>query len=144
MIYPNLWYAIPPYIHLLFAILKGLTNSTNNRAIHRDPALYPDPDTFNPDRWLSPQYPTFREPLHQYPNMNNYSVFGFGRRLCPGAHIAERSLNIIVARVAWACTISKAVDLKTGRVLNPPEYDCKLQCGSFQGVCAVLTSIPVL
>ncbi|KAK5411735.1 hypothetical protein LTR90_008109 [Exophiala xenobiotica] len=55
--------------------------------------------------------------------MNNYSVFGFGRRLCPGAHIAERSLNIIVARVGWACNISKSVDQVTGRGITPPEYD---------------------
>jgi cytochrome P450 len=94
-------------------------------AIHREPALYPDPDSFNPDRWLLPGYPTYREPLEQYPNMNNYSVFGFGRRLCPGAHIAERSLNMIVARTAWACDIRKAVDPQTGKEITPPEYDCK-------------------
>jgi cytochrome P450 len=58
--------------------------------------------------------------------MNNYSVFGFGRRLCPGAHIAERSLNIIVARVSWACTIRAAVDA-SGKEIIPPEYDCKYQ-----------------
>lgn len=57
--------------------------------------------------------------------MNNYSVFGFGRRLCPGAHIAERSLNIIVSRVGWAYKIRKAVDPTTGREIVPPEYDCK-------------------
>ena len=55
--------------------------------------------------------------------MNNYSVFGFGRRLCPGAHIAERSLNIIVAHVSWACNIKKAVDPATEEEITPPEYD---------------------
>ena len=95
------------------------------RAIHRDSELYPGPDSFNPDRWLSPRYPTYREPLTLYPNMINFSVFGFGRRLCPGAHIAERSLNIIVARTGWACNIGKAVDPATGREITPPEYDCK-------------------
>lgn len=57
--------------------------------------------------------------------MINYSVFGFGRRLCPGAHIAERSLNIIVARIGWACDIRKARDPVTGVEITPPEYDCE-------------------
>lgn len=57
--------------------------------------------------------------------MNNYSVFGFGRRLCPGAHIAERSLNIIVVRIGWACTINKSIDQATGKEITPPEYDCE-------------------
>ncbi|KAK5176320.1 hypothetical protein LTR44_011151 [Exophiala sp. CCFEE 6388] len=106
-----------------YMIPKGSIVHPNQWAIHRDPELYPDPNTFNPDRWLSPKYPTYREPLTQYPNMNNYSVFGFGRRLCPGAHIAERSLNIIVARVGWACNIRKAIDPATGKEITPPEYD---------------------
>ncbi|EXJ96299.1 hypothetical protein A1O1_01425 [Capronia coronata CBS 617.96] len=106
-----------------YFIPKGSLIHPNLWAIHRDPELYPEPESFSPDRWLSPKYPTYREPLTHYPNMNNYSVFGFGRRLCPGAHIAERSLNIIVARVAWACNIRKAVDAATGKEITPPEYD---------------------
>ena len=97
-----------------------------SRAIHYDPNLYPKPEEFNPSRWLLPEFPTYREPLTQYPNLINYSVFGFGRRVCPGAHIAERSINIIVARVSWACNISKAKDPVTGLDITPPEYDCKL------------------
>lgn len=70
--------------------------------------MYPDPESFRPERWLSPEFPTtYREPLTTYPNMHNWSVYGFGRRICPGQHIAERSLNIFVARVTWACSISK-------------------------------------
>lgn len=95
------------------------------RSIQRDPALYPDPDSFNPNRWLSVEYPTYREPLTQYPNCQNYSVFGFGRRLCPGSNIAERSLNIIVARLGWACNITKAKHPETGEEITPPAYDCK-------------------
>lgn len=96
------------------------------RAIQRDPELYPEPDTFNPNRWLSPKFSTYREPLTQYPNCQNYSVFGFGRRLCPGSNIAERSLNIIVARLGWACNITKAKDVASGKDITPPSYDCKL------------------
>jgi hypothetical protein len=44
-------------------------------------------------------------------------MFGFGRRICPGMNIAERSLNILTARVLWACRLGK----KKG--VEIPEYD---------------------
>ncbi|KAH7085785.1 cytochrome P450 [Paraphoma chrysanthemicola] len=106
-----------------YFIPKGSLIHPNLWSIQRDPELYPDPDSFNPDRWLNPKFPTFKEPLSQYPNCQNYSVFGFGRRLCPGSNIAERSLNIIVARLSWACNITKAKDPKTGKKITPPSYD---------------------
>ena len=79
----------------------------DRRAIHRDPELYPDPEVFNPGRWLSPDYPTYREPLDKYPNLQNFSAFGFGRRICPGMNIAEKSLYIVIARLAWTTKIAK-------------------------------------
>lgn len=90
--------------------------------IHRDPSLYPNPETFIPDRWLDSSYPTFREPLKQYPNITNYSAFGFGRRICPGMHIAERSLYILVSRIAWACDIQKKYG-DDGKEIAVPLYD---------------------
>lgn len=84
-----------------------LTGLIEDRAIHRDPELYPDPENFKPDRWLSPSYPTYREPLDKFPNLQNFSAFGFGRRICPGMNIAEKSLHLLVARMAWATNISK-------------------------------------
>ena len=107
------------------SIPTAISTDVANRAIHYDPELYPEPETFNPDRWLLPKFPTYQEPLTHYPNMTNYSVFGFGRRLCPGGGIAERSINIIAVRVSWACNIRKAVDATTGKEIRPPEYDCE-------------------
>ncbi|KAL2836652.1 cytochrome P450 [Aspergillus pseudodeflectus] len=80
---------------------KGTTVHANQWAIHRDPELYPDGDTFIPDRWLNPKYPTFREPLSKYPSLQNFSSFSFDRRICLGINIAERSLYILPARVMW-------------------------------------------
>ena len=93
-----------------------------SRAIHRDPELYPDPETYNPNRWLSPAFPTFREPLTQYPNLVNYSMFGFGRRICPGMNIAERSLFILTARLLWACQFGHKLDA-SGKEIPIPEYN---------------------
>lgn len=103
-------------------IPAGTNVHPNQWAIHRDPALYPGPEEFKPDRWLSSDYPTYREPLTQYPNIQNYSSFGFGRRICPGMHIAERSLYILIARIAWACDLKKKVG-SDGKEIEVPLYD---------------------
>lgn len=95
----------------------------NQWAIHRESALYPDPETYNPQRWLDPDFPTYREPLSEYPNLHNYSSFGFGRRICPGQHIAEKNLYLLSSRIAWACNVSKAKDEQSGKEVDPPLYD---------------------
>lgn len=100
-----------------YRIPKGSIVHPVQWAIHRDEELYPKPDEFIPERWLEPGWPTYKEPLETYPNLTNFSAFGFGRRICPGHHIAERSLNIEVASIAWACEIRE----KSGK--KPPLYD---------------------
>jgi len=104
-----------------FFIPAGANVHATQWAIHRDPALYPDPETFNPGRWLDKSYPTYREPLTTYPNLQNFSSFGFGRRICAGQNIAERSLNILVARIGWGCTIEKRI--VDGNAVHVPLYD---------------------
>ena len=100
-----------------YLIRKGSLIHPVQWSIHRDKNLYPDPESFLPERWLEPSYPTYKEPLTTYPNLQNYSNFGFGRRICPGQNVAERSLYIEAAMIAWACDIRQ----KEGR--RPPEYD---------------------
>ncbi|RDW66366.1 hypothetical protein BP6252_10001 [Coleophoma cylindrospora] len=100
----------------------GVNVHANQWAIHREQELYPDPETFNPYRWLKPEFPTFKEPLTKFPSLQNYSAFGFGRRICPGMNIAERSLYILTARLAWACKISKKKDAQ-GNEIPVPQYN---------------------
>lgn len=85
--------------------------------------MYPDPDNFRPDRWLDPKFPTtYKEPLSKFPNLQNFSCFGFGRRICPGQNIAEWSLHILTARIAWAGSILKKRG-SDGNELPLPLYD---------------------
>jgi cytochrome P450 len=91
-------------------------------SIHRGDQLYPDPDSFRPERWLDAQWPTFKEPLDRFPNLQNFSAFGFGRRICPGQNIAERSIYILIARITWAATIGAKKDAHGQDILSPT-YD---------------------
>jgi hypothetical protein len=77
------------------------------RAISRDPEVYPDPETFNPLRWLKPEYPTYKEPLTQFPTIINSSQFGYGRRVCQGQTVADEDLFIGIGSIAWLFNISK-------------------------------------
>lgn len=76
----------------------------------RDESLYPDPETFRPERWLDKSYPTYREPLTQFPTVKGYHQFGFGRRLCQGVELVEANLLCAVGGIAWAFTLSRKRD----------------------------------
>lgn len=73
----------------------------------RDEETYPDGETFNPARWLEPEYPTYREPLTVYPKLHGFSQFGFGRRTCQGLPLVEQDLYLAMGGMAWAFDIRK-------------------------------------
>ncbi|KAG8765353.1 hypothetical protein FRC12_007526 [Ceratobasidium sp. 428] len=80
-----------------YLIPKGTTVLGNVWAVTRDPDVYPDPETFNPDRY-------YNQPAPPAPG------FGWGRRICPGQHIVEGTLFVAIASLLAAFTISKARD----------------------------------
>lgn len=80
------------------------------RAITRDASVYPDPETFNPRRWLEPGFPSYQEPLTQYPTIKNFTTFGYGRRICMGMDLVEDELLVGIGGMAWACHIRKKRD----------------------------------
>lgn len=82
----------------------------NTRAMTLDERVYSDPFKFNPSRFL-PAPEGRGEP---YPN----GPFGFGRRICPGRHLADASLWIAVASILATITISKALD-ENGKEITP-------------------------
>ncbi|KAI4233701.1 MAG: hypothetical protein LQ349_004249 [Xanthoria aureola] len=84
---------------------KGTVFHATFASILTDPEIYPDGNVFNPARWLEPAYPTYKEPLSLYPNCHHFAAFGYGRRACPGVEFAERSLVILIAKLAWAVHI---------------------------------------
>ncbi|KAJ1305251.1 hypothetical protein OPQ81_000279 [Rhizoctonia solani] len=63
---------------LSMGLPHAVTQGGKISAILHDPDLYPSPHKFEPKRHLEP---------HADPNPLRY-VFGFGRRICPGVHLA--------------------------------------------------------
>lgn len=75
--------------------------------------MYPDPEAFNPLRWLDQSYPTFKGPLTQYPTILNMSQFGYGRRTCQGQTVTEADLVAGIGSMAWLFHISKDAPQQT-------------------------------
>ena len=72
---------------------------TVGRAIARDETIYPDPNSFKPERFLEPK---------KILDPRNY-VFGAGRRRCPGIHLVEAGLWLVIARIVATLDIRKQV-----------------------------------
>ena len=43
------------------------------------------------------------------PTKRDHFAFGAGRRVCPGYHVAERSLAVAIMRIAWAFDVKPKV-----------------------------------
>ncbi|KAI0777641.1 cytochrome P450 [Trametes elegans] len=84
----------------------------------RDPALFRDPDTFAPERYLE----DVDEATAQKRDPRSY-IFGFGRRRCPGALLAESNVWVAVACMLATLDFHKATDAASGKPVEPkPEY----------------------
>jgi cyclooctat-9-en-7-ol 5-monooxygenase len=74
-----------------FDLSEGTDVMWSPYAMHRDPALYPDPLRFDPDRWL---------PERPQPPRGAYLPFGVGKRMCIGDQFALMEGVVITALVA--------------------------------------------
>ncbi|KAG1826745.1 cytochrome P450 [Suillus subaureus] len=77
-----------------YCIPAGTTVLGSHWAISRDSEVYPDPDVFKPQRWIDDQG-HLRDDLA-------FFIYGFGRRVCPGLHLANRSVWINSVLLFWA------------------------------------------
>lgn len=93
----------------------------NAWAIHHDENEYEDPEKFWPERWLDGN--KYGTKYFKDSNTNGatdqdgvegkgeqrkitYS-WGAGRRICPGQKLAENSLRMMIAKIAWAFDVER-------------------------------------
>ena len=82
----------------------------------RDPKYFPNPETFNPHRWIQD-----KDKAHPFANI----PFGFGPRMCYGRRIAELELYLLLVRVLQRFQLSTEqkklkLTLKTALRLDGP------------------------
>ncbi|KAH9894789.1 CyP450 monooxygenase [Cubamyces lactineus] len=83
-----------------YVIPRGTLLVYNIWGYSRDPRHYPDPEVFRPERFLKDGVldPDVLDP--------SAFVFGYGRRKCPGRHLAEAALFISVATALHTLSVT--------------------------------------
>ncbi|KAF7314914.1 Cytochrome P450 [Mycena indigotica] len=91
-----------------YFIPKGAMILSNIWAITHDPEMYPNPSDFDPTRFLGE---TQQHDPYDF-------IFGFGRRVCPGATLAEETVFLAAANLLALFDIKKALD-DAGNEVDP-------------------------
>ena len=109
---------------------KPIANIDVRRWFTHDPARYPDPMTFRPERFIE-------TPDHKAePDPRNF-IFGYGRRICPGRYVADNALLITIAQTLAVYNIEKPVEngavvepkleFEPGIISHPKPYTCSIK-----------------
>nr|QBG49708.1 cytochrome P450 [Pueraria candollei var. mirifica] len=84
----------------------------NAWAIHRDPKLWTDPTHFKPERFENES------------EASKLLPFGLGRRACPGANLAQRTVSLTLALLIqcfeWKRTSKEQIDMTEGKGITVP------------------------
>ncbi|KAI0069313.1 cytochrome P450 [Artomyces pyxidatus] len=113
-----------------YFIPKGALVVANSWAMLHDPDVYPDPETFQPERYLTKDGQVKADPTLSV-------AFGFGKRACPGRHLVDTTLFIVVSSVLSVFTVGKAKDdqgdeipvdsMPTGALVSHPKpFKCSI------------------
>ncbi|CAN9182619.1 unnamed protein product [Alternaria alternata] len=103
-----------------YLIPKGSVVIPVFSAMRHNEDLFDKPAEFRPERWMGK-------------SQSQFNNFGYGRRICPGRHIARNSASIVVARLLWAFNIRTPSGEKlvveesmftTGFVSAPKPFAC--------------------
>ncbi|KAF5327657.1 hypothetical protein D9619_004794 [Psilocybe cf. subviscida] len=112
-----------------YFIPKGTMILANVWALTRDETRYKDPEAFRPDRFIDENGDLIEDDVDY--------VFGFGRRTCPGRHMARASVFLAAARILSTFNIGFAKDklgkdipisdeYTTGVLSHPIEHACSI------------------
>lgn len=96
---------------------KGSQIFVNAFGMQHDAKKFPNPDSFDPEHYAGVTQLASELANGDWEKRDHYG-YGSGRRLCPGIHLAERSLFLAIAKILWALNIEPGVDLEN-KVIEP-------------------------
>ena len=114
-LYPPVWVTgrlcAEPYSIAGYTIPKGASLMAPQFAVHRDPRWWPDPDTFDPER--------FTEAAKATRPRNSYFPFGGGSRQCIAEGLAWLEGTLCLALIARDWQLSPAPNIPAEPTLDP-------------------------
>ncbi|KAG1781056.1 cytochrome P450 [Suillus placidus] len=127
-------------IHDGYYIPKGSLITPNIWFMLNDPRTYANPSQFKPERFL--------DNGGKDPELEPRTIcFGFGRRICPGLHLADASVWISTAMSLAVFDISKVVekgveitpevDPTSGTISHPKPFKCSIKPRSAKAVALI-------
>ncbi|KEY73628.1 hypothetical protein S7711_09566 [Stachybotrys chartarum IBT 7711] len=133
-----------------FYLSPGTTVFLNVWGIHQD---CEDPDRFDPDRYDGRTKTSAEYAASSEYELRDHYVFGAGRRICPGIHLAEREMFLGTAKLLWGFNIEQARDDKGGLIpidtdpvtgysegflVCPKDFDCSITPRSERRTATIL------
>ncbi|KAJ5717380.1 sterigmatocystin biosynthesis P450 monooxygenase [Penicillium malachiteum] len=111
-----------------YYIPAGMTVGTQSWTTHRDPPLFPDPEKFEPQRWLPGPKQTSEA------GRMAFSPFGSGSRTCLGIHLSWMELRLTAAEsfrrcenVALAPSVTEeSMKPKYFFLISPSAHKCEI------------------
>jgi cytochrome P450 len=104
-----------------YLIPKGAGVVNNAYTINMDPHRAPNPRIFDPERYADDFLSLGESAAQNDASKRDQFTFGAGRRICPGIHVAERSLFIAISRILWAFDITPKIGADGKPILPDPE-----------------------
>ncbi|KUI65817.1 O-methylsterigmatocystin oxidoreductase [Cytospora mali] len=97
-----------------YHIPKGASVLLNIWTINRDPSRYKNPHVYDPTHFLGDTTTAAESAMSPDVSKRDHFTFGAGRRVCPGMHVADRTLFMTISSLLWGFEFSKAKRLTTG------------------------------
>ncbi|KAK1992779.1 cytochrome P450 [Colletotrichum falcatum] len=79
---------------------RGTRIHVYSRATYRNPQNFTDPDSFEPERWLSPKHPRYN-PRFANDRREVMKPFSAGSRDCIGKNLAYAEMRVIISRLMY-------------------------------------------
>ncbi|KAF7825838.1 cytochrome P450 82C4-like [Senna tora] len=102
-----------------YLVPKGTIVIANAWKLHRDPSIWSQPESFEPERFISSSN------NNNNSNSFEYLSFGYGRRACPGSALAMQVSLLTMARLLQGFEIEEGegreVDMREGMGLTMPK-----------------------
>ncbi|KAJ4839297.1 hypothetical protein Tsubulata_021891, partial [Turnera subulata] len=108
----------------------------NAWAMHRDPAIWDDANTFRPERFLG----------QDINDAYKFVPFGVGRRSCPGSGLANRVVGLALASLIqcfeWERVCAEEIDMTEGTGLTMPKAKpFEAMCKARESMVNVLSTL---